>query len=187
MDLLGFSCVKYTKKLVPQRGQGWENKMAQFLDPGPALGSDTQLSPLQRGVAGRTEWAVFLRDPVICENPPGLLRGGGGRCSGECMAQREPLTTLKGNQPISQLLDHQEDLAPLFPGASALPADNSDHKYGAILTPRRLPVLRWRGRAGEERPGGSWQSGRWCVSWCRTLQEKEQDPLLLGWNHYQTL
>lgn len=48
MDLLGFSCVKYTKKLVPQRGEGWENKMAQFLDPGPALGSDTQLSPLQR-------------------------------------------------------------------------------------------------------------------------------------------
>lgn len=48
MDLLGFSCVKYTKKLVPQRGEGWENKMAQFLDSGPALGSDTQLSPLQR-------------------------------------------------------------------------------------------------------------------------------------------
>lgn len=101
MDLLGFSCVKYTKKLVPQRGEGWENKMAQFLDPGPALGSDTQLSSLQRGVAGRTEGAIFLRDPVICENPTGLLRGGGGRCSGDCMAQRELLTTLKGNQPIS--------------------------------------------------------------------------------------
>lgn len=121
MDLLGFSCVKYTKKLVPHRGEGWENKRAQFLDPGPALGSDTQLSPLQRGVAGITEGAIFLRDPVICENPTGLLGGAGRGCSGDCMAQREPVTTLKGNQPISQLLDHQEDLVPLSPGAAALP------------------------------------------------------------------
>lgn len=59
---------------------------------------------------------------MICENPTGLLGGRGGGCSGDCKAQREPHTTLKGNQPISQLLDHQEDPAPLAPGAAALGA-----------------------------------------------------------------
>lgn len=63
------------KEACASKGGAWENKKDRFLDPGPALGTCIQLSPLPREVAGRAEGSIFLRDSVSYGEAHGAAQG----------------------------------------------------------------------------------------------------------------